>query len=159
LTSTAIRTSPTPRRESPRAFRLAIPVLFADVDPAGSAYYPRLVDYCHRSFEMFFDARSKTPYSRLIASGIGLPAAHFDVDFESPLRHGDIATIEVRVERIGRTSLTLAYTARRGRVVAFRARNVVVCVNLKTGRPQPIPAPLRRALAPRKALRPRTTSG
>lgn len=129
------------------SFALRIPILFSDVDPAGSAYYPRLVDFCHRAFETFFNERLKTPYARVIASGVGFPTVRFEAEFESPLRHGDTIALAVSVRKVGRTSLTLDYVARRGRTIAFRASNVVVCVDLATGRPKPLASPLRRRLS------------
>ena len=42
------------RRGAP--FTLRVPIMFHDVDAAGTAYYPRLVDFCHCAFEGFFSA-------------------------------------------------------------------------------------------------------
>jgi YbgC/YbaW family acyl-CoA thioester hydrolase len=105
--------------------------MFHDVDPAGTAYYPRLVDLCHQAFEAFFNARIGPSYSRVIASGTGFPTVHFEADFIQPIRHGDTIDVSVRVDTVGRTSITLAYEARRGRALLFKAKNVVVVVDLK----------------------------
>lgn len=133
--------SETRRRRSSRRrkeFRYRTAILFHDVDQAGTAYYPRLVDLCHCAFENFFNTRIGMPYSKAIADGVGFPTVRFEVDFVSPIRHGDTIDIEVRVLAIGRTSVTLGYTARRGRTVLYRARNVVVNVDLATMSPKPL---------------------
>ena len=113
-------------------FKLRAPIMFHDVDPAGTAYYPRLVDLCHQAFEAFFNARIGPAYSKVIASGTGFPTVHFEADFAQPIRHGDTIDVGVRVNQVGRTSITLAYEARRGKTVLFKAKNVVVVVDLET---------------------------
>lgn len=123
---------------------LSVPIMFHDVDAAGTAYYPRLVDFCHCAFEAFFNTRIGPSYSKVIAGGVGFPSVHFEVDFIKPIRHGDTIDIAVSVAHIGRTSVTLGYEARRGRTVLFRARNVVVVVDLKTMTKRPLNARMRK---------------
>lgn len=123
---------------------LSVPIMFHDVDAAGTAYYPRLVDFCHCAFEAFFNTRIGPSYSKVIAGGVGFPSVHFEVDFIKPIRHGDTIDIAVRVAHIGRTSVTLGYEARRGRTVLFKARNVVVVVDLKTMTKRPLNARMRK---------------
>jgi YbgC/YbaW family acyl-CoA thioester hydrolase len=112
--------------------------MFHDVDAAGTAYYPRLVDFCHCAFEAFFNARIGPSYAKVIGGGVGFPSVHFDVDFIKPIRHGDVIEIGVSVAQVGRTSVTLEFQARRGKTLLFRARNVVVVVDLKAMKKQPL---------------------
>ena len=119
-------------------FVLRVPIMFHDVDAAGTAYYPRLVDFCHCAFEAFFNARIGPSYSRVIGGGVGFPSVHFEVDFIAPIRHGDVIEIATRVAHVGRTSVGLAFEARRGRTLLFRAKNVVVVVDLKTMAKRPL---------------------
>lgn len=119
-------------------FVLRVPIMFHDVDAAGTAYYPRLVDFCHCAFEALFNARIRPAYSKVIAGGMGFPSVHFEVDFVKPIRHGDLIDIAVRVAHLGRTSVGLAFEARRGKTVLFRAKNVVVVVDLKTMSKRPL---------------------
>ena len=119
-------------------FVLRVPIMFHDVDAAGTAYYPRLVDFCHCAFEAFFNARIGPSYSRVIGGGVGFPSVHFEVDFIAPIRHGDVIEIAVRVAHVGRTSVRLAFEARRGRTLLFRAKNVVVVVDLETMAKRPL---------------------
>lgn len=135
------------RHEAPSGrteFALRAPIMFHDVDPAGTAYYPRLVDLCHQAFEAFFNARIGPSYSKVIASGTGFPTVRFEADFVRPIRHGDVIHVGVRVNKVGRTSITLAYEARRGKTVLFRAKNVVVVVDLETMIKKPLSTAMRR---------------
>ncbi|MBP9945166.1 MAG: acyl-CoA thioesterase [Vicinamibacteria bacterium] len=134
--------SPVTRTTAPFTYR--IPVMFHDVDAAGTTYYPRLVDFCHRAFESFFNDRIGNSYAKVIGGGVGFPTVRFEIDFISPIRHGDTIDISVRVADIGRTSVGLAYEARRGRTVLFRASNVVVVVDLRTMTKKPLQGAMRR---------------
>lgn len=131
----AMATKPTSALRSLKtgaAFVHRAPILFRDVDAAGAAYYPRLIDLCHCAFEAFFNHRIGPAYARVIASGIGFPTVHFEADFVKTLRHGDTVDITVTVSRVGETSIGLEYEARRGRNIVFTARNVVVVVDIVT---------------------------
>ena len=134
--------SPVARTTAPFTYR--IPVMFHDVDAAGTAYYPRLVDFCHRAFESFFNDRIGNSYAKVIGGGVGFPTVRFEIDFIDPIRHGDTIDISVKVASVGRTSVSIAYEARRGRTVLFRARNVVVVVDLKTMTKKPLEGAMRR---------------
>lgn len=133
-----------PAKDRPAGFALRAPIMFHDVDPAGTAYYPRLVDLCHQAFEAFFNARIGPAYSKVIASGTGFPTVHFEADFVQPIRHGDTIEVGVRVSEVGRTSITIAYEARRGKTVLFKAKNVVVVVDLETMSKKPLSLSMRR---------------
>ena len=134
--------SPVARTTAPFTYR--IPVMFHDVDAAGTAYYPRLVDFCHRAFESFFNDRIGNSYAKVIGGGVGFPTVRFEIDFIDPIRHGDTIDISVKVASVGRTSVSIAYEARRGRTVLFRASNVVVVVDLRTMTKKPLQGAMRR---------------
>lgn len=137
------QTTPSTKRPLP-PFVHRVPVMFHDVDAAGTAYYPRLIDFCHCAFEALFNERIGPSYASVIGGGMGFPSVHFEIDFMKPVRHGDVIEIGVRVARVGRTSVGLEFEARRGRTVLFRAKNVVVVVDLKTMSARPLTARLRR---------------
>ena len=70
-------------------FRRPHPVRFADVDAAGIVYYPRLLDYCHLTFEDFFEGAGERSYSSWIREArIGFPTVHLEVDFRRPVEYG-----------------------------------------------------------------------
>ena len=51
-------------------FKTSILVRFCDLDPAGIAYYPNLVNFLHVAFEDFFAAARLNPNASLITGVI-----------------------------------------------------------------------------------------
>lgn len=135
-------------------FIAVIPVRFGDVDPAGIAYYPRIVNFLHVALEEFFAGRVGMPYASAIESGLLLPTAHLEIDFIAPLRFGDALAVSVLIEHVGRTSIRMRYEGhvrqcRDGQWESrsvFIARSVVVAVTGPDLAPTPIPDWLREKL-------------
>jgi 4-hydroxybenzoyl-CoA thioesterase len=124
-------------------FTTSILVRFGDLDPAGIAYYPNLVNFLHEAFEDFFRGHVGRPYPEVYAEGIGFPTVKVEMEFLSPVRYGDQVEVALAVERIGRSSVQIRYDGSvKGRPV-FRARNIAVVVDMKTFRPVDLPAWLR----------------
>lgn len=63
---------------------------------------------------------------------VGFPSVDFEVDFIKPIRHGDVIHIGVRVAHLGRTSVGLAFEARRGRT--FSSGGCAAAAGLSHGR-------------------------
>jgi len=118
-------------------------VRFGDLDAAGIAYYPNLVNFLHESFEDFFAGHVGRPYPEVYREGIGFPTVRVEMEFLSPVRYGDHVDIDLTVERIGRSSVQIRYLGSVGGRPVFRARNVAVVVDMRTFRPTPVPAWLR----------------
>jgi 4-hydroxybenzoyl-CoA thioesterase len=125
-------------------FKTSILVRFGDLDAAGIAYYPNLVNFLHEAFEDFFTGHVGRPYPEVFRDdGIGFPTVKVEMEFLSPVHYGDHVDIDVTVERVGRTSVQVRYEGSvKGRPV-FRARNVMVAVDMADFRPTPLPASLR----------------
>jgi 4-hydroxybenzoyl-CoA thioesterase len=124
-------------------FTTSILVRFGDLDAAGIAYYPRLVDFLTRAFEDFFTGHVGKSFPDVLRGGLGFPTVKVEMEFLAPLRHGDTVDVTVAVEHLGRSSVRLLYEgAVQGRPV-FRARNTVVAVDVKTFRSVPVPDWLR----------------
>jgi 4-hydroxybenzoyl-CoA thioesterase len=124
-------------------FRTRILVRFGDLDPAGIAYYPNLVNFLHEAFEDFFAGHVGRPYPEVYREGIGFPTVKVEMDFCSPVRYGDQVDISVAVEKVGRSSVQIRYEGSVAGSMVFRARNVAVTVDMKTFRPMELPAWLR----------------
>ena len=127
-------------------FTTTILVRFGDLDGAGIAYYPNLVNFLHEAFEDFFTGHVGRPYPEVYAEGLGFPTVKIDMEFLSPVRYGDHVDIDVTVERLGRSSVRIRYLASVADRPVFRARNVAVVVDMKTFRATPIPGWLRERL-------------
>jgi 4-hydroxybenzoyl-CoA thioesterase len=124
-------------------FTTRILVRFGDLDAAGIAYYPNLVNFLHESFEDFFVGHVGRPYPEVYAEGLGFPTVKLEVDFMAPVRYGDHVDMRLTVEKVGRSSVQMRYEGSVGGRPVFRGRNVAVVVDMKTFRPQPLPAWLR----------------
>lgn len=124
-------------------FKTSILVRFGDLDPAGIAYYPNLVNFLHEAFEDFFAGHVGRPYAEAYREGLAFPTVKVEMDFLSPVHYGDHVDIDVTVEKVGRSSVQIRYEGSvKGRPV-FRARNVMVAVDMPTFRPTPLPPALR----------------
>ncbi|MBI3932928.1 MAG: acyl-CoA thioesterase [Acidobacteria bacterium] len=124
-------------------FTTTILVRFGDLDAAGIAYYPRLVNYLHAAFEDFFSGHVGRPYPEVYREGIGFPTVKVEMEFLSPVHYGDRVEIEVTVERVGRSSVQIRYEGSVGGYPVFRARNVAVVVDMRTFKPMALPQWLR----------------
>ena len=132
------------------SFVARITVRFGDADPAGLVYYPVIFHYFHVAMEEFFAARAGVSYARLMAEErLGLPTVKVEAEFFAPLLYGDEAEVEVSVARVGTTSVTFDYVARRAgdATLCARSRQVHALMNLDTGRAVPVPEHLRHVFA------------
>ncbi len=128
------------------AFSTSILVRFSDLDPAGIAYYPNLVNFLHVAFEDFFAGFVGRPYPEVFREGLGFPTAKVEMEYLAPVHYGDHVNVGVVVEHLGRSSVRFRYEGSvLGRPV-FVARNTAVVVDMRDFRPIPIPHPLRERL-------------
>jgi 4-hydroxybenzoyl-CoA thioesterase len=139
----------------------SFPVRFADVDHAGIVYYPRFFHYFHVAFEELWRERiGPRAYVELLDEDrVGFPAVHAEADYKAPLRFGDTAEVELRVVRLGASSITFGYQVRRAaeaeeagrpaRPAALCAVGQVVCavVDLAAFKATPVPPAVAALLA------------
>jgi 4-hydroxybenzoyl-CoA thioesterase len=124
-------------------FKTTILVRFADLDAAGIAYYPNLVNFLHVALEDFFAGHVGRTYPEVFGSGLGSPTVKVEMEFVSPVRYGDHVEVTVATEQVGKTSVRMRYEGRVGGQRVFEARNTMVIVDMKDFRPVEIPAWLR----------------
>ncbi|MFL6230296.1 MAG: acyl-CoA thioesterase [Pyrinomonadaceae bacterium] len=132
------------------SFSTHINVRFGDCDPAGLVYYPVIFHYFHVAMEEFFAARCGTTYARLMREErIGFPTVKVQAEFLVPMFYGDEIEIAVHVVRVGDSSATFAYSARRksDATLCARSEQVHVAMNLDTRRAVRVPDNLRRSFA------------
>ncbi len=90
-----------------------VDVRFGDCDPAGIVYFPRFFDLFHQAMETWFAAGLGLAYASLIVDRkIGFPAVHSEADFKAPCALGETIEVELRVARLGRSSIGLEYVVR-----------------------------------------------
>lgn len=104
---------PEPTQTRSGVYCLRLQVSWGDCDPAGFVYFPRFFDKFHLAMERWFGDGLGETYERLIMGRkLGLPSAHTEADFRRPCRFGDWLEIEMRVTKLGRTSIELSYVGR-----------------------------------------------
>ncbi|MBL8973518.1 MAG: acyl-CoA thioesterase, partial [Myxococcales bacterium] len=88
-------------------------VRFGDCDPAGIVYFPRFFDFVHDAMETWFSAALGLSYAQVvIGRKIGFPAVHSEADFKVPCAFGESIAVELRVAKLGRSSIGLDYLVR-----------------------------------------------
>jgi 4-hydroxybenzoyl-CoA thioesterase len=93
------------------AFTYTFAIGFSDVDHAHIVYYPRFLHYFHLAFEEFFRSRlgPRGFVDLLDKRRVGFPAVRCECDYRVPLRFGELARIDMTVERLGAKSIHFRY--------------------------------------------------
>jgi len=123
-------------------------IRFDDVDHAQVVYFPRFLEFCHQTFEDFFNAEAKLPYVALLGDrGVGFPAVHAEADYFSPLRFGDSCRISMELLRLGTRSITHRFRIYRGEdLLAAEVKLVMAAIAVPGFTPRDIPEDIRALL-------------
>jgi YbgC/YbaW family acyl-CoA thioester hydrolase len=81
-----------------------------------------------------------------IDRSIAFPRVHVECDYKSALVSDDEIEIEVRIGRIGNTSVRFDFRTTKGGDLAAKGHVAVVCMDRKTQRSSQIPEEIRRRL-------------
>ncbi len=104
-------------------------VSWGDSDPARIAYTARFLDFAMEAVEAFFQDRLGAGFYELnLDHGIGTPFVRVELEFRSPLTPRDTRATELRLARLGGSSMTFALAGRVGARLAFEGRLVCACV-------------------------------
>jgi acyl-CoA thioester hydrolase len=131
-------------RKPPFRYSALARVWFSDTDAQGVVYYGRYLPY--------FD-HSRTEYHRHLGPlDLGpneLAMRASTVEYLAPARFDDLLEIFVRVERIGRTSVTYDHAAYRleDDLLMVTAKQTLVLIDLERRRPVEIPESYRTVVA------------
>ncbi len=129
-------------------FRTERRIRFSDCDPAGIVFYPQYFVLFNGALEDWVDALG-IGFSRLLMRRrIGVPSVRIEADFHAVSRFGDTVSLQMELERIGQTSLTLAWRCLAGDTGELRMamRQVLVTTSLETHSAIAIPQDLRVAI-------------
>ncbi len=131
-----------------KVFSVEYPILFSHCDPAGIVYFPRFFDLLHRAMEDWFTFGLEERFADFIMTKrLGIPTVGTRVDFIAPARFGDLLKIELRVAKIGSSSIDLAIDSFVNGRPCFRARHTVCVFSQDTFKAIPIPEDLRPRIA------------
>lgn len=129
------------------AYRCDQPVLFRHCDPAGIVFYPRYFEMLNDCLESWFGERLGWAWSDMHGpDALAVPTVAVEVHFTATSRHGDRLTVTLEVTRVGRTSVGLSLVATCGDEVRLSARQTLVCMSKKMGRPVAWPENVRKKL-------------
>jgi acyl-CoA thioester hydrolase len=138
------------RRKEPFGYAAYARVGFSDTDAQGVVYYGRYMPY--------FDL-ARTEFHRHLGRGYfgtaDLAMRATTVEYHAGARFDDLLEIFVRVERIGRTSITYDHAAYRVTddsddtqdVLMATAKATLVCIDLAERRSVPVPDAFRERIA------------
>jgi 4-hydroxybenzoyl-CoA thioesterase len=119
-------------------------VRFSHCDPAGIVFYPQYFIMFNGLVEDWFNQGLGVNYARYITEHrLGFPIVKLECDFVAPSKIGEVITLGLRLERLGRSSLEIAVDCRHAQEDRLRAKFVLVAMDLDRQRARPVPDDLR----------------
>lgn len=116
-------------------------------DAAGLLFFAEQFQLAHDAYETFMESIGYAFAPLIRNSEYLLPIVHAEADFMKPLSTGDKIEIQVKAEKIGDSSFTLAYALLRDRTeLVGTVRTVHVLINRRSGESISILPELRRQL-------------
>ena len=123
------------------AFRIARTVSWGDCDPAGIIYTPRVLDYAMETLEAWNREVLEIPWIKLNREmSLGMPTVRAELDFMGAPAPDEEVVTELRVESVGRSSITFRITGegRDGRDL-FRVKVTSCVISRPAFKSTPIP--------------------
>lgn len=141
-----------------RAFHHPIKVRWADCDPANIAYTGRIPNFALEAIDAWWEHHFDAGwYGMNIDRNIGTPFVHLSLDFRAPVTPRHMLDCEVRVLRVGESSVRFAVRGSQNGTLCFDGEFVEVFVNAgEHQRKIPVPDTMRAKL---EALRDATAGG
>ena len=113
---------------------------FHEVDRAGIIFFGRVFEYAHIAFEEVLFTVFGDWDQLFHTHSVGLPLVHAESDFRKPMRQGDDLTVQTRVIRVGKGSLTFRHDiVDEGGQVRAVVRLTHAAIDLKTFSSIPLP--------------------
>ena len=150
--SEVVATSPSEPNSHP--FTVTRTVKWGDCDPAGIIYTPRVLDYAMEILEAWYREVVGVSWLKLNRErSMGVPTVRAELDFLAAPQPDQDMVLDLLVEDLGRSSITLLVTGRdRAGKAYFRAKLVSCFIARPAFKPIAIPPELRdRIQAYRKA--------
>ena len=119
------------------------PVRYAECDMRGVVFNAHYLAYADEALGAIL-ARLGTPLDLLAASGLGTTVVASELSWVAPARLGDVVQVDGEVERVGRTSFTVAFTVSVADQPCCRIRTSYV-LHDQERTPVPVPDDVREA--------------
>jgi acyl-CoA thioester hydrolase len=133
------------------------PVRYAECDGQGVVFNSHYLLYADEALTSLLRALG-TPYDELLARGLDTAVVASELTWVAPARYGDVVEVDAEVERIGRTSFTVAFAIGVAEQPCCRVRTSYVLTDLER-RPTAVPDDLREAWLAAPASRVRAGAG
>lgn len=127
-------------------FRTSRRLNFGDCDPSGIAYFPSYLHILISVLEGFFEELGAGWPGMIAERRIGVPTVRLDLTFKKPGFHGNTLDFEVRIVRIGTTSLDLEHAVSCNGQELWTASHRIVATSLDTHKACPWPDDIKAAL-------------
>ena len=124
-----------------------IRVRLSDTDAAGILFFAHQFTLIHDAFEQFLTSigfpihnffKKEVPFHPVIV--------HAEANYLAPITVGDLLTITLTIEKLGTTSLTIAYSLHNEETLVGRAKTVHVTIDKTSRQKTPLPSSFRQAL-------------
>lgn len=125
-------------------FRFQTRIRFIDTDASGRIHYTSMFRY-FESAEIELLRTVGVTYD--LRRAYRLPRVHVECDFMTALAHDDLIEIEIRLTKVGRSSVRFEFRTFKGAELAAKGSVIVACIDAQTERSIPIPDHLREKLA------------
>jgi acyl-CoA thioester hydrolase len=119
------------------------PVRFVECDQQGVVFNAHYLTWADEAVNAWWE-HAGLPFGALDAWGIEYYVKASALDWVASARYGDTIAVDAELEKLGRTSLTLAFTVRVGERVCCTVRTTYVAT--AEGRPTPWPDEVRARL-------------
>lgn len=133
-----------------RSFRTRQPIRYSHCDPSAIVYFPRFFDLFNNVLEDWFAQELGSPWRNdfMGSRNLRLPTVGIACQFARGCRLGDLLELDLRVTRIGRSSMQLALSGRVGDEESMHADWTLCVVSAGTFRAVPIPDDIRARMQP-----------
>ncbi|MGG7566775.1 acyl-CoA thioesterase [Rhodovulum sp. DZ06] len=129
-------------------FSIRRQVEFNHCDPAGLVFYPRYYEMISALVERFFAEGLGHDWCEMGDAGLCTPMGKIETRFTAPSRLGDWLTLSLAVSRLGRASVGFDLMCETAGGPRFTGSATSICADMKAGRAQPWPGPIRAAFTP-----------
>ncbi len=128
-------------------FEYCFTLRLGDTDAAGVIYFAHLLERSHEAYEAWLDSAGM-PLRVWLEQGPALPIVHAEADFLAPAGLGQELRVSLQLEKLGRSSFTLAYEFKDAEERCL-ARARTVHVAMRQNDAVPLPPALRAKLEKR----------
>ena len=91
-----------------KIFSFLYRISLSDTDASGVIYFPKIFDISLKVLEYFLESRN-VPLQQFFQGGVLMPVVHTSANFYLPLCFGDPIQIDLLIDRLGVSSLSLKY--------------------------------------------------